>query len=152
MPLEQFTDQRVPVARCRECGPARERRLAVQLCQRLQALAQGDLSERARRRALEIAEDADLRSKVPSQWMSRDPRPVRRGRKDWRVPVPGTILTRSHKGRNVVVKVLSTGFEYEGQRYRSLSAIARLVTGVRWNGLRFFGLTQRTKGNRRAGK
>ena len=42
-----------------------------------------------------------------------------------------------------VVKVLAGGFEYESRRYRSLSAIAREVTGTRWNGLLFFGLAER---------
>jgi len=48
-----------------------------------------------------------------------------------------------HLGRQVVVKVLGDGFEYESRRYRSLSAIAREVTGTRWNGLLFFGLAER---------
>ena len=56
---------------------------------------------------------------------------------------PGTLLTRRLGDRQIVVKVLSDGFEYESRRYRSLSAIAREVTGTRWNGLLFFGLAER---------
>jgi hypothetical protein len=63
--------------------------------------------------------------------------------KDYRLPGPGTLLTRRLGDRQIVVKVLAEGFEYESRRYRSLSAIAREVTGTRWNGLLFFGLAER---------
>jgi hypothetical protein len=62
----------------------------------------------------------------------------------------GTVLRRSYGEQTVVVKVLPEGFEYEGRQYRSLSAIARRATGTRWNGLLFFGLTQRRKRTSRA--
>ena len=63
--------------------------------------------------------------------------------KDYRLPGPGTLLTRRLGNRQIVVKVLNDGFEYESRRYRSLSAIAREVTGTRWTGLLFFGLAER---------
>jgi hypothetical protein len=69
-----------------------------------------------------------------------------RAPRDWRVPPPGTILTRRHGNREIVAKVLKKGFEFESRRYRSLSAIAREVTGTRWNGLLFFGLAERRHG------
>ena len=116
---------------------------------RLQADAEGDLSERARLRSTEIADDADLRIRAPKDFLrgaaisnqfaadrSRSPR-------DWRLPAPGTLLTRRLHNRQIVVKVLDEGFEYESRRYRSLSAVAREVTGTRWNGLLFFGLAER---------
>jgi hypothetical protein len=65
---------------------------------------------------------------------------------DHRLPVPGTLLTRSFENRRIVVTVLKDGFEYQSRRYRSLNAIAREVTGTRWNGLLFFGLTERRHG------
>ncbi len=52
--------------------------------------------------------------------------------------MPETILAREYQGRDIVVKVLDNGFEFEGRRYRSLSAIAREVTGTKWNGFLFF--------------
>jgi len=118
---------------------------------RLQARAEGDLSERARRRALEIADDSDLRLRVSktvfgdSAGCKSDPHPAKRPR-DTRLPVPGTLLTRKFETRRIVVTVLADGFEYQGKRYRSLSAIAREVTGTRWNGLSFFGLAGRRNG------
>ena len=57
---------------------------------------------------------------------------------------PGTILTRRYKGRTLTVEVLEHGFAYEGQVYRSLSAVAKAVTGSHCSGHFFFGLT--TKG------
>jgi hypothetical protein len=53
------------------------------------------------------------------------------------------LRTRRVGERQIVVKVLKDGFEYESRHYRSLSAIAREVTGTRWNGLLFFGIAER---------
>jgi len=115
---------------------------------RLQANAEGDLSERARRRAAGIADDRDLRVRAPKEFVAQPDSgsgSIDRTRppKDHRVPGPGALLTRRVGNRQIVVKVLSDGFEYESRRYRSLSAIAREVTGTRWNGLLFFGLAER---------
>jgi hypothetical protein len=55
------------------------------------------------------------------------------------------VLTRQYGNRRIVVTVLADAFEYQSRRYRSLSAIAREVTGTRWNGLLFFGLAKRGK-------
>ncbi|MBZ5633296.1 MAG: DUF2924 domain-containing protein [Acidobacteriia bacterium] len=118
------------------------------LAWRLQANGEGDLSERARRRATEIADDRDLRIRAPKEFFIRPDSAsgsIDRTRlpKDWRLPEPGSLLTRRVGDRRIVVKVLKDGFEYESRRYRSLSAIAREVTGTRWNGLLFFGLAER---------
>jgi hypothetical protein len=115
---------------------------------RIQAIAEGGLSERARRRALEIANDADLRIRAPRTMFGRDttidPKlSITRklaGGLDPRLPPAGSFLERDYKGRRVIVKVLVDGFEFEGQIYRSLSAIAREVTGTKWNGFLFFNL------------
>jgi len=118
---------------------------------RLQVLAQGDLTERAERRAREIANDADLKTQAPRAWTSSAGASVARSRRDRRLPVAGTVLRRTYRARAVEVKVLAEGFEYEGQRYESLSAVARIITGTRWNGLLFFGLTQRRKAKSHGG-
>lgn len=114
---------------------------------RIQALAEGDLSERAKQRAAELANDADLRIRMPRagqrkenvdstrQISKRVPR-----RNDIRLPLPGTLLVREYQGKDIVVKVLRDGFEYDGNRYASLSTIAREVTGTKWNGYLFFRL------------
>ena len=126
--------------------------LVRRIAWRLQVLAQGDLSERARQRALAIANDADLRVQVPSGWIASQRTAQKRkgGPKDRRLPAVGTVLSRTYGDQTLVVKVLPDGFEYQGRHYRSLSAIAREATGTRWNGLLFFGLTKRGKGTKRA--
>jgi hypothetical protein len=115
---------------------------------RLQALAEGDLTERARRRAQEIAQDADLRKVAPRDFFTIEGATVQttradnRREQDNRLPLPGALLRREWKGRTILVEVLAKGFRYENQPYSSLSAIAVAVTGTRWNGLAFFGLTR----------
>ena len=119
---------------------------------RMQANAEGGLSERAMRRAEEMANDADLRVQAPRQASAAEPAAllhvtatgmVARSN-DSRLPMPGAVLTRDYRGRAVRVTVLQDGrFEYEGDAYRSLSAIAKVVTGSHWNGYYFFGLKDR---------
>src|SRR5690242_1854859 len=114
---------------------------------RIQALAEGGLSERARRRALEIANDADLRVRAPKTTFQQDFRLSSgnevKGRvaakADPRLPAPGGTVERRYKGRDIVVKIRAEGFEYDGKLYKSLSAIAQEVTGTKWNGFLFFG-------------
>ena len=61
-----------------------------------------------------------------------------------RSPLPGMVLTRCYKGQLIQVRVLANGFEYLGERYRSLSAIAKQITGSHCSGNRFFHLTTST--------
>ena len=127
--------------------------LVRRIAWRLQVLAQGDLTERAERRAREIAKDADLKTQAPRAWAGISAgASVPTSRRDRRLPVAGTVLRRDYRERAVEVKVLAAGFEYEGQRYESLSAVARAITGTRWNGLLFFGLTKRRKRKAHGGR
>jgi len=120
---------------------------------RIQALAEGGLSERARRRALEIANDADLRVLAPRTRFGRDATLDRKlsvsrkvpGELDARLPPVGSNLEREYKGRRVIVRILVDGFEFDGQKYRSLSAIASKVTGTKWNGFAFFNMAPATE-------
>jgi DUF2924 family protein len=124
---------------------AHKQHLVRRIAWRLQALAEGDLSERAHRRALKIADDRDLRVNVPASKMKLGRAAVKRKPvpSDPRRPQPGSILSRTFRGQTVEVKVLEDGFHYQGQRYGSLSAVARAATGTRWNGPIFFGLGKR---------
>jgi Protein of unknown function (DUF2924) len=144
-----FEDQ-IPRCFWEESKSSNKQFLFRRIAWRLQAKVEGDLSERARRRAAEIASDADLRTRAPKGFLPGDaPSSARwvkdrsQPQRDWRLPAPGSLLTRRLDDRQIVVKVLEEGFEYESRRYRSLSAIAREVTGTRWNGLLFFGLAER---------
>jgi hypothetical protein len=60
------------------------------------------------------------------------------------VPKTGTTLVRQWRGHAHTVLVREDGFEYDGQRYRSLMVIAERITGAHWSGPRFFGLTKRS--------
>ena len=119
--------------------------LVKRIAWRLQAIHEGDLSERARRRARELANDADLRIRPPAALAEAqnnggtNTTPFRVA-KDDRLPMPGTLLKRTYKGQTVQVRVMPRGFEFNGEVYRSLSAVARKITGGHWNGYYFFGL------------
>jgi hypothetical protein len=116
--------------------------LTKRIVWRMQALAEGDLSERARRRAAELARDADLRLNAPPNQANSTtppPQPVSIATPiDPRLPPPGTILTRPYKGQLVQVQVLTEGFAYAGRIYPSLSAVAKAITGSHTNGFLFF--------------
>jgi hypothetical protein len=63
---------------------------------------------------------------------------------------PGTRLYRAWQDKTHVVTVIDDGFEWEGARYKSLSAVARAITGTQWNGYAFFGLKRRPTKNKNA--
>jgi hypothetical protein len=118
--------------------------LCKRLAWRLQSMAEGSLSDRARQRAAELARDADIRMTMPhaptvtagaTQRIQAVPTANAA-----RLPIPGTVLARPYRGRLIEVTVLPKGFEWEGRVYRSLSAVAQAVTGAHWNGPLFFGL------------
>jgi hypothetical protein len=120
--------------------------LVKRIAWRLQSLAEGGLSERAQRRAAELANDADVRLTAPRERATppadgqRTETAVLRFKPDDRLPPPGTVLTRAYKGAVVQVQVLRQGFEYQGKVYKSLSAVAKAVTGQHCNGYYFFRL------------
>ena len=115
---------------------------------RLQALAEGDLSQRARERAADLATDVELRLRPSRQfWQELASADTRSGnqRRDPRLPAIGTLLERKYQDRTIHVKVLKDGFEYDGRQYESLSSIASSLTGTRWNGFSFFGLKKKAE-------
>jgi hypothetical protein len=110
---------------------------------RLQANAEGDLSERARRRATELAVDAEVRTTPPRGGGRHSTLgPTRKAvvATDPRLPDPGTAITRKYKGKVLEVRVTREGFEFDGERYKSLSAVAKAISGSHCNGFRFFNL------------
>lgn len=121
--------------------------LVKRIAWRIQALREGGLPERARRRAEELARDADIRIRAPRASNSPPPgAPIQQatlhldGARQSGAPVPGMVLRREYKDRVLLVRVLPKGFEFEGEIYRSLTAIAKKVTGANWSGQHFFGL------------
>ena len=119
---------------------------------RLQADAMGGLAQRAHRRAMEIANDSDVRvmgpptmicppqiglaTQVEKTMLAAKRKPV-----DPRLPSPGSAIVRIYKGKKCRVLVCSDGqLEYAGEKYRTLTAVAKAITGTHVNGYRFFKL------------
>jgi hypothetical protein len=136
----------------RPAGTRNKQYLRKRIAWEIQARIEGGLSERSLQRIDELA------AHIPERWRAAfDPKaPARPNpnraqapsptQPDPRLPAPGTVLTRLHGGVKHQVTVLADGFEYQGDRYRSLSAIARKITGTAWNGFPFF--LGRSKGTR----
>ena len=114
-----------------EPPPFNRRYLESRLAYRIQELAYGGLKPETIRRLERLGEDLDGGDRKKS-----------RVRADT-MPIAGTRLIREWRGVEHVVVVTVDGFEWQGRPYRSLSAIARAITGTRWNGLVFFGLKNR---------
>lgn len=140
--------------------PTRSRNRAYlkkRLAWRIEAHFQGGLSQSALTRIEQLGDQ------LPERWQMRlaqpaseaattsdedvtsttTPKVVAAEPRDPRVPPPGTILRRVFDGTTHEVTVCPEGFEYAGQRHKTLSAIATLITGTRWNGFLFFGLNKR---------
>jgi hypothetical protein len=109
----------------------RKQLLVPLLAYKLQEQAYGGLKPEIKRRLRELANSFESR---PGQ-VSAKLLPVARAK-------PGTRLIRQWQGETHSVAVSDQGFEYKGERYKSLSQIARLITGTRWSGPLFFGLKQ----------
>ncbi len=108
---------------------------------RIQEIEYGGLSERAKQRLEELMPDAELALRTPPGRHHAGVRATSGAVRDRRIPRPGTVLLRAYKGQRHAVEVTWDGFSYDGRPFRSLSAVAREITGSHWNGLMFFGLT-----------
>jgi len=126
----------------RETPTHNRRYLFKKLAWKLQELREGGLDEATRRKALDLARDARLRPRkvYPTPEMEPQAHP-----RDLRLPAPGTVLRKEHEGVVHEITVLDEGFEYQGRRYKSLSRIAKEVTGTSWNGFLWLGLVTRKR-------
>jgi hypothetical protein len=113
-----------------EPPPYNRKYLESRLAYRVQELAYGGLKPQTLKRLAALAEELEPRG----------------ARSNAGVPVAGTRLLREWQGVEHSVTVLADGFEYQGRPYQSLSAIARSITGTRWNGWVFFGLRKQGRG------
>jgi hypothetical protein len=112
---------------------------------RMQASLEGGLSRQAIKRLRELADGADLRVTAPavrrlSSEAAKRTQVFATGVQTSAKPLPGTLITRVYKGREIRVRVTNDGFEFEGELFRSLSAVAKHVSGSHWSGNRFFNL------------
>ena len=115
--------------------------LFKRIAYRLQELKHGGLTEAARARAESLAEHAPVRRRLPpgaAEELTRVAQP-----RDPRLPPVGTVLRRTFNGAEHEVTVLDDGFEYQGERFTSLSVLASKIAGTRWNGYGFFRLLKK---------
>ena len=137
--------------------PTRSRNRAYlkkRLAWRIEAMFQGGLSQGALERIEQLGDQ------LPERWQMRLAQPTNAADatdagaspptfltptepRDPRVPPVGTVVRRVYDGKTHEVTVCAEGFEYEGRRYKTLSAIANQIAGSRWNGFLFFGLKKR---------
>ena len=108
---------------------------------KLQERAFGGLSDRAKNKLEELIARLDLPLRDPAP-----PRPRATPRGDSKAPLVGTQLVRKWHDQEIRVEVRDGGFEWNGVLYKSLSAVAKAVTGATWNGRLFFNLTRRRTG------
>lgn len=124
--------------------------LRKRLAWRIQELTQGGLSPKALERIRQLGDE------LPERWRMRAGLPTPPSEpavvvtapqalvpRDPRIPPVGSVLRRAFGGKQHDVTVLADGFEYSGERFKTLSAVALRITGTRWNGFLFFALTKR---------
>ena len=114
---------------------------------KLQELEYGGLSERALKRAEEIAEGASLRQLPPrnDRWKKVGHISATPQKRDPRLPKAGSTLVRHYKGVTITVEVGESSFLWSGDEYRSLSAVAKAITGSHVNGYSWFGLAKKPR-------
>lgn len=113
------------------------------LAYKLQEIEYGGLSEETQGRINELIERYDpVNNKTlrPQESATNNSPKKPLSSHDRRLPIPGTVITKEYKGKSLAVKVLHGGFEFNGKTYKTLSAIAKEVTGAHWNGYLFFNL------------
>jgi hypothetical protein len=113
-----------------EPPPFNRQYLVSRLAYRIQELAYGGLKPETQRRLEKLGEQVDGKG-------------VSRRKRQDRMPMAGTRLVREWQGVEHTVTVTTSGFDWQGRPYKSLSAIARAITSTRWNGPLFFGLRNR---------
>ena len=109
---------------------------------RLQELEYGGLSAEAQGKIQELIQKYDpINNKAVRPETAPENQPKKPGIvRDRRLPIPGTVIIKEYKGIKLEVKALESGFEYKNKTYKTLSAIAKEVTGAHWNGYLFFSL------------
>lgn len=125
------------------CRAKHKEFLRKRIAWKIQANAYGGLSHRALERARELADETLLKIRgvdAPARPAAFKSARLLPG--DGRLPMPGTTLTRIYEGKLICVIVRADGFEWEGKKFKSLSAVAKAITGAHWNGYLFFGLTK----------
>ncbi len=114
-------------------APSNKEFLIRHIAYKLQEDVFGTLSEPAKQQLNTLKTELN-----PLKTLGQKPAQSGQAKTSHRIPIPGTIITKIYKGRTLQVKVLQKGFEYEGKPYRTLSSLARKISGVPQSGFVFF--------------
>jgi|TARA_B100001964_G_scaffold206550_1_gene237717 hypothetical protein len=113
--------------------------LRKKISYRIQEIAHGGLSEDAKTRLEQLITVYDpINNRLLRKTTGKESGV--KIKRDRRLPIPGSIITKIYKGVEIKVKVHEKGFEYDGKPYRTLSQVANVLTGNHWNGYLFFNL------------
>ena len=116
------------------------RLLVMAVAYAVQVVHRGGMAKRTRKELLRLAEAAGVPAKAMSANGHLRPTATKPRSGFNARPRPGTRFVREWNGKSHVVEVVDKGFAWQGKTYRSLSAIAGMITGTRWSGPRFFGV------------
>ena len=129
--LEIFDDQRPKINNAEY--------LRKKISYRIQEIAHGGLSDAAKTRLEQLITVYDpINNRLLRKTTGKESSV--KIKRDRRLPIPGSIITKIYKGVEIKIKVLEKGFEYDGKTYRTLSQVANVLSGNHWNGYLFFGL------------
>jgi hypothetical protein len=136
-PLEALTARYKEVFGVSEAPSSNKVFLWRKISYRLQEIEHGGLSKRTLEQIDSLIKQYDP---INNTALRPESETLEKIGKDRRLPIPGTVITKLYKGTTFTVRVLERGFEYNGELYNSLSAIAKDITGAHWNGYGFFNL------------
>mgnify|MGYP001596877321 CR=1 FL=1 len=120
--------------------------LISRLSHRIQEIAYGGLSDATKQKMHDVLKSNGFNEVGSSRHGQQKAKQAQKNN----MPVVGTKLVRDWNGRRYEVIAVSGGFEYDGRLYRSLSAIAKVITGTHWNGKLFFGCAKSGVGRARS--
>jgi len=139
-PLKDLKEKYQKLYGPKKVVPVNRTFLVKRIVYKLQEQKHGGLSQAAKDKADALIKKHDPVNNKSAKSKNGDSKKANR---DPRLPIPGTVIAKTYKGKKFEVKVLEKGFEFKGKPYRSLSAIAKDITGNIWNGFLFFGLTKK---------
>lgn len=139
-PLKDLKEKYQKLYGPKKTVPVNRTFLVKRIVYKLQEQKHGGLSQAAKDKADALIKKHDPVNNKSAKSKNGDSKKANR---DPRLPIPGSVITKTYKGKKLEVKVLEKGFDYKGKVYRSLSAIAKDVTGNIWNGFLFWGLCKK---------
>lgn len=139
-PLKDLKEKYQKLYGPKKVVPVNRTFLVKRIVYKLQEQKHGGLSPAAKDKADALIKKHDPVNNKSAKSKNGD---AKKANRDPRLPIPGTIIAKVYKGKKLEVKALEKGFEYKSKVYRSLSAIAKDITGNIWNGFLFFGLCKK---------